>query len=333
MYSQLSDFVNGKKVLILGYGREGKSTYSILKNMNCQIGIADKNDVKFDADVTFHTGVDYQKAIYDYDIVFKSPGIVIEDKSEMVLSKITSQTEQMIKKYKDNIVGITGTKGKSTTSTLAYHILKNTVGNCVLMGNIGIPAFDMLEEINKNSIIIYELSCHQLEYNPFSPHIAVLLNIFEEHLDHYGTFEMYAKAKKNIYNNQSADDILICNYDNLPEKAYNKGNLVSVSIDNNMADIYLNNNSIRYFDDIICFDDLKSNLIGRHNMFNIAVAYNICKHFKISLDDFKKHLKTYTPLSHRLEFAGEYNGIKYYDDSISTISETTIRALNSIKDV
>jgi len=332
MYQLLENLVAEKKVLILGFGREGRSTYNVIKNMGCSIGIADKNDVSFDADVDFIIGDNYQKAIYDYDIVFKSPGIVLEDKSEKVLSKIISQTDCMLKRYKNQIIGITGTKGKSTVTTLTYHILKNTVGNCILMGNIGIPAFDMLDEIDDNSILVFELSCHQLEYAPYSPHTGVLLNIFEEHLDHYGTFEKYADAKKNIYNNQTEDDVLICNIDDAPNKVYVHGNLVTVSMDKE-ADVYLSDDNILDFGTLIPFDQLQSELLGRHNMYNIAICYNICKRYGVTFEQFKTHLKTYKPLPHRLEFAGEYNGVKYYDDSISTISETTIRGLNSLNNV
>lgn len=334
MYQQLKELVTGKKVLILGFGREGKSTWNVIKDMNCEIGIADINDVSFDCNATFHTGADYQKAIYDYDIVFKSPGIVLEDKSEKVLSKITAQADQMIKKYKNNIVGITGTKGKSTVTTLIYHILSNTVGNCVLMGNIGIPAFERLDEIDAESILVYEFSCHQLEYSPYSPRIGVLLNIFEEHLDHYGTFEKYADAKKNIYKNQSASDILICNINDCPHKDYDKGNLITASLDEDeKADVYLKNACISDKGEDIPFADLECALLGRHNMYNIAVAYNVCKCFGVSLEDFKAQLKTYVPLPHRLELAGEFDGVKYYDDSISTISETTINGLKSLENV
>ena len=332
MYQFLKNLVADKKVLILGFGREGRSTYNVIKDMPCEIGIADKNDVTFDANVKFYMGDDYQKAIYDYDLVFKSPGIVLEDQCEKVLSKIVAQADCMIKRYKDQIIGITGTKGKSTVTTLTYHILKNAVGNCILMGNIGIPAFDMLDEIDEKSILVYEFSCHQLEYSPYSPHTGVLLNIFPEHLDHYGTVEKYEMAKKNIYLNQNADDVLICNIDNVPDMLYNKGNLVTVSLDKK-ADVYVEDNAIVDFDKVINFTDLESNLLGRHNMYNIAICYNICKRYGVSLEEFKKHLKTYKPLPHRLEFAGEYDGVKYYDDSISTIGETTIQGLESLENV
>lgn len=332
MLQFLKDLVTDKKVLILGFGREGRSTYNVIKDMPCKIGIADKNDVTFDANAEFIIGEDYQKAIYDYDLVFKSPGIVLEDQSEKVLSKIVAQADCMIKRYKNQIIGITGTKGKSTVTTLTYHILKNAVGNCILMGNIGIPAFDMLDEIDENSILVYEFSCHQLEYADCSPHTGVLLNIFPEHLDHYGTVEKYEAAKKNIYANQNAEDILICNIDNVPDKKYNSGNLITVSLDKK-ADVYLDGEAITDGDKVINFTELESSLLGRHNMYNIAICYNVCKKYEVSLEEFKKHLKTYTPLPHRLEFAGEYDGVKYYDDSISTIGETTIQGLESLDNV
>ncbi len=331
MFEFLNELVKEKKVLILGFGREGRSTYNVIKDMECKIGIADKNDVTFEGDVEFIIGDDYQRAIYDYDLVFKSPGIVLEDKSEAVLSKIVAQTDCMIKRYKNQIIGITGTKGKSTVTTLTYHILKNTAGNCILMGNIGIPAFDMLDEIDDNSILVYEFSCHQLEYSKYSPHIGVLLNIFPEHLDHYGTVEKYFASKMNVYLNQNEDDILICNIDNAPDKGYAEGNLVTVSLDKS-ADVSVENDCINDFGSLIPFNELESSLLGRHNMYNIAVCYNICKSYGVSLEEFKKHLKTYKPLPHRLEFAGEYDGVKYYDDSISTIGETTIQGLESLSD-
>ena len=332
MFEFLKNQVSGKKVLILGFGREGRSTYNVIKDMPCKIGIADKNDVTFDADVEFIIGDSYQKAIYNYDIVFKSPGIVLDNQSNEVLSKIVSQADCMIQRYKNQIVGITGTKGKSTVTTLTYHILKNAIGNCILMGNIGIPAFDMINEIDEDSILVYEFSCHQLEYSKYSPHVAVLLNIFPEHLDHYGTFEKYEASKKNIYKNQTPDDYLISNVDNIPDKKYINGNLITVSL-NKQADVFLDGEYINDFGRRIAFSDFECNLFGRHNMYNIAICYNICKHYGISFDEFKMYLKTYSPLPHRLEYVGEYDGVKYYDDSISTIGETTIQGLESLDNV
>lgn len=335
MYIQLKNLLEGKKVLILGFGREGRSTYNTIKDINCEIGIADMSDVRFDdgRPVSFYIGNDYQKAIYDYDLVFKSPGIVLEDKSEEVINKITSQTDQMIKRFKDKIVGITGTKGKSTVTTLTYHILKNTIKDVVLMGNIGIPAFDMLDEIDEDSILCYELSCHQLEYAPISPHISVLLNIFEEHLDHYGSFEKYDESKRNVYKNQSEDDILISNFDCIKNIDVKSKNVTTVSMTDKNADVYIDDNCISNFGEKIPFSKIPTNLIGKHNMYNIAVSYNICRIFGVTFSQFSEHIKTYVPLPHRLEYVGEFSGVKYYDDSISTISETTCMGLSSLENV
>ena len=131
----------------------------------------------------------------DYDLVFKSPGIVLPRDPLTCDCQITSQMEVFFTAYRRQIIGITGTKGKSTVTTLLHHILKENHRDAVLAGNIGIPAFDILEEIHEKTWIICELSCHQLEYIHVSPHVAVLLNIHEEHLDHYGTMKNYIHAK------------------------------------------------------------------------------------------------------------------------------------------
>src|SRR5699024_7792288 len=113
-----------------------------------------------------------------------------------VLERVTSQTELFLRAYRKQVIGITGTKGKSTTTALTWHVLKSVRPDTLLMGNIGIPAFLQAESIGPETLIVYELSCHQLEYISVSPHVAVLLNLFEEHLDHYGTKEAYFNAKR-----------------------------------------------------------------------------------------------------------------------------------------
>lgn len=330
MYRQIEQLVHGKRVLLLGFGREGQSTYRYLQNFQpARLGIADQKPPYVPKGAAVHTGADYQKAIADYDVVFKSPGIVLEACVKPMLSKITSQTDQMLKRYRSQIVGITGTKGKSTVATLTYHVLKHTRGDALLMGNIGIPAFDMLEQIGPDTVLVYELSCHQLEYARCSPHIAVLLNLFEEHLDHYGSFERYAAAKRHIYEYQEQGDVLFCNLDCLPAGR----RAVSLSLHDPAADIYPAPDALAVLGERIAYEKLASALLGKHNMLNIGVAYGVCKQFGVPLSAFGQHLKTYRPLPHRLELVGEVDGVRYYDDSISTVSETTIQGLQSVSNV
>jgi len=199
------------------------------------------------------------------------------------------------------------------------------------MGNIGIPSFDMIEDINSETVIVYELSCHQLEYTKLSPQIAIMLNLYPEHLDHYGTYEKYVHAKENIYRYQGVGDMLVCNSDNLPDNY--KGKLLSVSMTGKNADIKVEERDILYAGEKLHIAEENTLLVGNHNVFNIAVAYAVCREYSVDRESFFEALKTYKPLAHRLEFVTEKDGIRYYDDSISTICETTIQALESLKNV
>lgn len=333
MFDKICNTLNNKNVLILGFGREGRSTYNFIKKYaKCAcVTVADSRELEPIDGAVLKTGERYQENIDKFDVIIKSPGIVLENTSENLLRKVTSQTELFFESYRDRIIGITGTKGKSTTSTLIYHILKNKLDNCLLMGNIGIPSFDMLDSINDDTVIVYELSCHQLEYTEISPKTAVLLNLYPEHLDHYGTYEKYVHAKENIYRYQQNGDLLICNNEILPEN--HAGKLLSIAFDDISADINVKDRCINYKNNTLLIDETATLLVGNHNVFNIAAAYAVCREYGVSEDEFTEYLKSYKPLAHRLEYIGEKDGIKYYDDSISTICETTIQALESLKNV
>lgn len=232
MIHTIRELIENKSVLILGYGREGRSSWQRIKEAGSysRIAIADMNHVQLEEGhpAELICGPDYQKCLDDFDVVFKSPGIVLERDIHDYRCEIVSQTELFFRRFGRQCIGITGTKGKSTTTTMIYHILKETGHDCVLVGNIGIPMFDMLDQINEQTLIVCELSCHQLEYVTCAPHVGLLLNIHEEHLDHYGTMEKYVAAKENIYRPQKSGDILICNVDNLPEEGSYKGRLIKV---------------------------------------------------------------------------------------------------------
>lgn len=205
--------------------------------------------------------------------------------------------------------------------------------DAVLLGNIGIPPFERVEEMSEWTIAVMELSCHQLEFTRFAPHTAVLLNVYEEHLDHYGTVEKYQASKKNIYLWQEYGSFLFCNVENMPEKDTHKGTAISVSGGETPADIMVKDGVVTLQDGsayAIPTEDIL--LQGEHNAFDIGIVYAICARSGISDETFTAALKTYQPLPHRLQPVGEYDGIRFYDDSISTIGETTIRALETLKD-
>ena len=186
MLKKIRQTIEGKKVLILGFGREGRSSLRLV----CKAGgwetlaVSDLREVDPSKEaggnrIDLYTGEHYMdKELLDsFDIVFKTPGIVLPEDPGAYQCRFVSQTELFIERFREQIVGITGTKGKSTTSSLLYHILKETGEDTVLAGNIGIPVFDIAEDIMPGEVIVLELSCHQLEHIRVSPRIAVLLNL------------------------------------------------------------------------------------------------------------------------------------------------------------
>lgn len=208
--------------------------------------------------------------------------------------------EVFFEAYRDRIIGITGTKGKSTTTTLLYHILKKSGQDTVLAGNIGIPAFDILEEIHPDTRLVCELSCHQLEYTHVSPHIGVLLNIHEEHLDHYGTMERYIHSKQQIYLHQKPQDLLFCGTDVIPAAGTCRSRIYSVSDQNFEADVLLSGSRIHFEDHDYQIPTDKIPLLGHHNHLDIAFVYAICRTLGISDRQIEQGLISYEPLPHRL---------------------------------
>lgn len=315
--------LNGKRILIAGFGREGKSTLRFLQRYMPEaiVGIADRNESAFqDVDkekYSLYFGDDYLKVSSDYDVVIKTPGISVKD-VDIDFSKITSQTDLFLEAFHSQVIGITGTKGKSTTSTLIYHLLKESGNEVILAGNIGIPILDCVDDIKARTIVVYELSAHQLQFINKSPRVGILLNVFEEHLDHFGTFEKYKEAKINVLRYMSDGDFAIVNQ----SIANSQQSTVAHCIDFENAD----------FEDYdINWDEIP--LWGEHNRRNVKAALCACKSYGLSLESLIPHLYTFKSLEHRQEYVGIFKGVKFYNDSISTIPQATIAALKTIKDV
>ena len=206
MLKELIKYLEDKKIVILGFGREGKTMYKFLRKHFPQkiITIADKRDFTSNNEelenIETIIGEDYLNDLEKFDLIIKSPGISLKDIDKTkILEKITCQLDLFLRFFdKCNIIGITGTKGKSTTSTLMYEVLKAQKEDVKFLGNIGIPIFEVIEEINENTIIVLELSSHALEFVKKSPNIGIMLNVFPEHLDYYSSYEDYVMAKFNI---------------------------------------------------------------------------------------------------------------------------------------
>lgn len=336
MLHYLKDYIKDKKIMILGFGKEGRSTYHVLSALKGykSLAISDIAPLKdsFDEAVTVYSNFEYQKHLDEYDIVLKSPGVVLERDIHDYRCTVTSQTELFLNCYRNQVIGITGTKGKSTTASLLYNVLRNSDYHSILVGNIGTPVFEILDSITPETILVDELSSHQLEYTDVSPHIAALMNIYEDHLDHYGSFQKYAAAKKNIYLHQTGDDILLCNQDFLPQENTCNAHIYSVS-NHGPADIQVIDNEVLFQSRRFSIPTQFNHLVGAHNYFNIGVVYAICKLLNLSDEIILEGITTFQPLPHRMELICEANGVKYFDDSISTICETTINAINSLPNV
>jgi UDP-N-acetylmuramoylalanine--D-glutamate ligase len=348
-----TDSMNNKKILILGFGKEGQSTFKFLtkyiKNAAITIGdqnpeIKSQNNRPVEENVSFMLGEDYLNDLDRFDVVFKSPGIPYASlKNKVAPDKITSQTEFFLKIFRQQIVGITGTKGKSTTSSLVFSILKNAGKNALLVGNIGIPPLDLFEKVSPETIIVYEMSSHQLEDMHISPHIAVFLNIFEEHLDHYKTMEVYRSAKYNIFRHQKNGDYLILNK-KTPE-LMNDATVLSpdstkliFSEDetDKSGTVQLGQSRIRlnYKNRSDFFDfSNRIGLPGEHNLKNIMAAVCVSGVLDIDHSSIQKSVDNFRGLEHRMEYVGEFQGIHFYNDSIATIPEATIEALKTLNNV
>ncbi len=316
---QLKALLQGRNILIAGYGREGRSAETLIQRLLPE------------ADYTVATQVENGKwkdlagqwhADWPFDIVIKSPGIP-NFQFPILIFQLTSLTDLFLQVYGDLTIGITGTKGKSTTASLIHHLLPGSI----LAGNIGIPLFDILDELKEGSIVVAELSCHQLENIHCAPHIAVLLNLFQEHLDHYENYMGYKMAKMQIaLRQQTGDHFFYCaDNDELSEIVKsNASNISSTISPYSLAQISDHEKTL-----LDAFP-----LAGDHNRSNALVAARVAAlvtHQPISTFNFP--LSTFQGLRHRMEKVGTYRGITWYDDSISTIPAAAIAAVRALKQV
>ncbi len=303
------ELFEGKRIIIWGYGREGRSTEKWLSEHTSP------------KSVTIFEGKPEEMlagAGEDADIIVKSPGIVWPpkdaDKSicDKISAKITSQTEIFLHEYRMKTVGITGTKGKSTTVSMLAHVLGELSGKKVILaGNIGLPCLDYYDDAAGDSIVVLELSCHQLKDAKTAPHISVFLDLYEEHLDYYGTMDAYFEAKSHIITRQIPGD-----------KAY---------IGENVPELISCSDKIRVVPSEDDLSGIELSLFGDHNKINAYFVEKICcDEFGLAKEDVLKSLKNFEALPHRMKKIGEFGGIAWYDDSISTIPEAAISAAESI---
>lgn len=273
----------------------------------------------------------------DIDYVIKNPGI--KDSHEMIVKAkelgipVINEVEAayMLLPKDITIIGVTGSNGKTTTTTLIYEILKHAKKSVVLAGNIGFPLSSLVDNIKSNNILLMEISIQQLcNLDKFKTNISVLTNIYEAHLDFVGNKENYINVKKRIFNHHTKKDIAILNYDNI-DVLNNTNDIMSSKLyfsKNNKTDCYIKDNAIYYKDNkIINISDIS--LKGIHNLENIMASILTVKQFNVSDDDIISVLKEFKGVEHRIEYVKEIDGIKIYNDSKSTNVKATQIALSS----
>ncbi len=343
MLDLIRNKIADKTVVLLGFGREGQSSYAVIRQIfpDKLINIADANKaiaenpiLKDDPNIYLLTGPDYLDQLNTFDLLFRSPGIPLwslispdgHEGKKIPREKVTSQTDLFLQAYGSQVIGVTGTKGKSTTSSLIHHVLKIAGEDTVLLGNIGNPAFHFIDVIRPETKIVFELSSHQLEFIERAPHIAVLLNLFQEHLDAYPSYEAYQLAKINITKFQQSPDFLVYNDDDILLRERLQPYL---TVRNCRPFSIRRETSSKEFMKIHQDRFLK----GEHNLKNILAAMNVARILGVSWESIEDGIATFKGLEHRLEYLGEFNGIHFYNDSIATIPEACMEAIKAVPDV
>ncbi len=315
-----------KKIAILGLGLEALDVLDWLKSnsKDCSITIFDQKSKKDSpklpqGNYQFSLGKHYLKnGLTDFDIIFRSPGFYRLDqkliKAEKAGSVISSATKLFFDLCPAKIIGVTGTKGKGTTTSLIHNILKQSNLDSYLAGNIGKPMLKLLPKLKASDWVCLELSSFQLQDLTCSPHIAVVLNITSEHLDIHQTITEYQQSKTNILKYQSTTNHAVLNQEYANTKKLAK----------------LTSANIHWFSkQNLSIDKNKIQLRGQHNLENIAAAITATKLVGVNDTIINQTIYQFKGLEHRLELVGRFNQAKYYNDSFSTTPETAIAAIKS----
>ena len=334
-----------KKIFILGMARSGYEAAKLLSDYNNEIIVTDGKEQKEELVSELESlGVKVvitsdQLSLLDdsFDYVIKNPGIKYDNpvvvKAKELGIKVINEVE-MAYSFLDksvNIIGVTGSNGKTTTTTLISEFMKNSFDNVYLGGNIGIPLSNFVRDIKPNSYLVLEISDHQLcDMYDFKTNVSVLTNITPTHLDFHKSYEVYQMTKKKIFNNHTSDDLAVINKDDEVS--------MKITDDIKSTKVYYGHDktNLAYYDEegiyydgklVIKLDDII--LKGKHNYQNIMGAIIAVKKYGVTNEVIQKVLKEFKGVEHRLEYVDTIDGVTYYNDSKATNCVSTITALNS----
>ena len=345
---EFNDFLDGKQVAIIGMGVSNIPLLDYFYDKNAKVTVFSSNALsdeimakinKYRYEVEL--GEDNLSRLKGFDIIFRSPSALpTKHEFQSAVKKgaiLTSEIEMVLKLAPCKIIGVTGTEGKTTTTSLIYEICKKAGYNCFLGGNIGKPIFTKINQMKPEDIVILELSSFQLMGMTVSPNIAVVTNIFPDHLNVHKSYEEYQDAKKSIFRNQTEEGIVILNKDNeITEKFADevKGKVIFFSSTKKLKNGYVYDREDGFIkkctngkcEKILNKNDIK--LRGIHNYENICAALAATETVA-SKEAQIEAVKNFKGVEHRLEFVREIDGVKYYNDSIGTSPASTIAGLNA----
>lgn len=343
-----------KKIAVLGFGIEGQSATGYFAAQKAEVAVFDEREEKeFDPEllrslkkqsVSFNFGP--FRGFSGFNYVVRSPGIKLShpaiQKARSNGARITSATKLFFDVCPCKIIGVTGTKGKGTTSSLIYEMLKAADRDVYLGGNIGTPPLDFISKLTKDSIVVLELSSFQLDDLTKSPHIAVMLMVTSEHLDYHKNTREYVEAKRNILRFQNSSDIAVLNYDypaSRESDIFTDGHVYYVSretdveegvfVRNGKITVKIKNKRLKIKKEQELIDTKDILLVGKHNWENVCAAVMAAIAAGVDTRHIVKVLKTFNGLEHRLELVATISGVKFYDDSFSTTPETAEAAIEA----
>lgn len=348
-----------KKIAVIGLSVEGIDTVKFLASKGADITCCDRRTPEALGDIydtlreytdKFILGNSYLSQLHPFEYIVRSPGVSLftaEIQSAIARGqRITSQTKIFFQECKAQIVGVTGTKGKGTTSTLIYEMIRAAGKSAWLGGNVGTPLLSKTSEILPSDLVVLELSSFQLEDLTHSPHVAVVLRITQDHLANFDpnatsfhiSRDAYVAAKKSIITYQSAEDVVIYSADDMTSTNFaddSKAQKRGFSRENKPVDAFIQKNTLYLkehgqIQEVCALDSIR--LKGIHNLENIAAATLAARAVGVSLPDIQSVARGFNGLEHRLETVRIVDGVTYINDSFSTIPETTIAAIQSFSE-
>ncbi|HEX5797628.1 MAG TPA: UDP-N-acetylmuramoyl-L-alanine--D-glutamate ligase [Candidatus Saccharimonadales bacterium] len=328
------------KIAILGFGKQGRSAYEYWKSTDNRITICDSDTtLKLPSDAKAKLGPDYLKGLERFDMIVRSPGIHPKDieqaNTPAIIERVTTGTSEFFKTCPSkNVIGVTGTKGKGTTSTLIAKMLEAAGKTVHLGGNIGTPPLDLLMEteavrsIQPDDWVVLELANYQLIDFKYAPRIGVCLMVAPEHLDWHRNLDEYFTAKQQLFAHQKPDDLAIY----YGRNEYSRD--IAGASPGRIMPYYHPPGTIIENDDVIIdgtsicsTDEIK--LLGRHNWQNVCAAVTVMWQISKNIDAIREVLTSFAGMEHRLELVREFGGVKYYDDSFGTTPETARVAIET----